>query len=452
MKDTARRPSATGELFDDYAAVPVPEEKRISWAVQGSVWAGTTFCAAMFSVGGMLAASMTPAAFAAAVLLGTAFLTAIAIPLGFIGAKTHLSSAFNARFALGARGGRIFGLILALSMAGWFGCQCASFAKSAVSMLQMFGFSSSSHTAWAIVGGLLMVITVVAGLKGITLLSTLGVPLLFALAIIAGGITAEQADFSALAAASPLPGSSISLASGIGTVVACFIIGACIIPDLSRFSKRKRDSALACLLGIGAAFPLGLLLGGFFYYTYGTSDLCEVLVSYCGLGVFAPFVLVVSIWTTNDYNLYCAVLGVSNALGEHIKLSRWKLTLVLGAVSTLLGALGILDAFTAFLNLLNALIPPIAAVIIADYYFYNRDSGLYAYENAGRLRDFRANTCLSALVGIAVGLLCNYSGIGFIQALCSVLPACIWEMLASVAALVIFNVTRHGKGSQGTVL
>jgi len=445
MKNAAKRPSAGGLIFDDYATKPVPEENCISWAIQASVWAGSVFCCTMFSLSGMLAASMTPAAFLAAVLLGTALIAVIACLIGSIGAKTHLSSSFNARFALGERGGKLFGLILAVSMFGWFGCQCAHFADSTVSMLRMFGLPGGADTAWAIVGGLLMMITVIAGLKGITLLSTLGVPLLFALALVAAVITAEQADFSMVAEASAIPGGGIGLADGIGLVVGSFITGACIIPDLSRFSKSTRDADCACILGLVVVFPVLLLLGGFFYYAYGTSDLCEVLISYCGLGVYAPFVLVVSIWTTNDYNLYCAVLGVSNALDDYVRLPRWRLTLAMGAVSTLLGALGIMEEFTSFLNLLSALIPPIAAVIIADYYLYNRNSGLYAYESAGKLQNFRVSTCLSALVGIAVGVLCNYASIGFLAALCSVFPACILEMLASVTALVIFNTAARSR-------
>ncbi len=441
MKDTTERTSAggLGLIFDDYATMPVPEENRISLSAQGSVWAGAVFCATMFSIGGMLAASMTPARFLLAVLLGTALVAVIASLIGVIGARTHLSSAFNARFALGTKGGKLFGLILAVSMTGWFGLQCSYFADSTVYMLQMFGFSGGSHIVWAIMGGLMMMVTVMAGLRGITLLSTLGAPLLLALAFVAAVITANQVDPSILTETLAIQSNSMSLSGGIGLVVGGFIIGACIIPDLSRFSKNSKDAACACILGLMIAFPIDLLIGGFFYYAYGTSDLCEVLFSYCGLGVFVPFVLVVANWTTNDYNLYCAVLGVSNALDGHEKLPRWLLTLVLGAVSTLLGALGIMEAFTFFLNLLSTLIPPIAAVIIADYYLYNRDSGLYAYESAGRLQGFRVNTCLSALVGIAVGLLCNYASIGFFRELCSVLPACILEMLASVAALVICN-------------
>jgi len=442
MNDTANR--LAGSILDDYATRPVPEENRISGVTQGCVWAGGTFCASRFSIGGMLAASLTPTAFLAAALTGIALVSVVTFLIGRIGAKTHLSSAFNARFALGTEGGKLFGIILALSLSGWFGWQCAYFADSTIATLKMFGLTGGSPAVWAVVGGLLMMLPAMAGFQGITILSNIGAPLLFMLALIAAGITAGQADLSALAEAAA---GGISLTEGIGLVVGSIITGACIMPDLSRFSRHTGDAAVTSILGFLIAPSAVLLLGGFFYYAYGTSDPCEVLISYCGLGMFVPFVLVVSIWTTNDLNIYSAVLGVSNALDDHVRLPRWRLTLVMGAVSTLLGALGILEMFTSFLNLLGALIPPVAAVIIADFYLYNRSSGLYAYENAGKLPNFRTDTCLSAVAGIAVGLLCNYSSIRFFSTLCSVLPACIWAMLTSMASLVICSAAARSRSA-----
>lgn len=445
MNDITKRGSESKEFFEDYAVSPVPEEKRITWFSQGLVWGGVAFSAAMFSVGGTLAASMAPATFVAAVLLGTLIVTVIASLIGVIGARSHLTSAFNARFALGVEGGKLFGLILALSLSGWFGYQCCYFANSTVSTLRMFGFSGGSPVAWTIGGGLLMMVTVITGFNGIMLLSTLGVPLLFMLALVAVVMTAGQGDLSALWAGTGAASGSMGLSGGVVLVVGSYITGACITPDLSRFSRRPKDAVGGCILGFMIAFPILLLLGGYFYYVCGVSDLCDVLGSRCGLGLFIPFVQLISIWTTNNYNLYCSVLGLSNALDGHAKPPRWLLTVAAGSVSTLMGALGVMEALVSFLNLLGILIPPVAAVIIADYYLYNRNSGLYAYKSVKELRNFRANTCLSALVGMAAGLLCDYSNIGFLHTLCSIIPSCIVTMLASVAALAIYNmVTRLG--------
>lgn len=446
MKGISKRAPGSREVFEDYATTPVPEEKRFGWLSQGAVWSGVALCMAMFSIGGMIASSMEFSMFLTAVLVGSAIITVIGSLIGFIGAKTHLPSAFNARFALGTEGGKIFGLILAVSLFGWFGYQCHYFAVSTVATLELFGFSGGSLAPWAIVGGLLMIITTVAGFNGITLLSNLGVPMLFALLLAATVITVGRVDFSVLELASA-QASGMNLPSGVVLVVGSYITGACIIPDLSRFSKKPRHAVGGCILGLMVAYPFLLLLGGFFYYAYGNADPCYVFVTHCGMGMFVPFLLVVSAWTTNGYNLYCSVLGISNVLDGIARTPRSVLTLAVGGVSTLLGALGIMETFTAFLNLLGVLIPPIAAVIIADYYLYNRNSGLYAYENADRLRPFRWNTCLSALSGMGVGLLCNYAGIGPLNALCAVIPVSLVAMLASMAVLVVYNTFFAGRVS-----
>ena len=443
MDEIKKIPDGTEEDLGDYALRPVPEEKRIGWGTQGLIWAGTVFCMPVFTVGGTLAAAMDVSSFLTAVFFGTVVITLIGSLTGAIGARTHLTSGFNARFTLGAVGGRIFSLILAVSLFGWFGYQCHDFAKSVVSTLTMFGFSSSSPAVWAVAGGLLMILTATSGFNGIALLSSLGTPLLIALSLAAAFITAGQVDGPALRAASASAAGGMSLSAGITLVVGGYITGAFITADVSRFSKTQKDAFWGCFLGRMAAFPLALLLGGFFQYAYGVSSLCDVMFTYCGMQMFVPFVLVVSIWSINNYNLYCAVLGISNTLDGCVRLPQWLITLLAGVVSTLLGALGIMDVYAPFLNLLGVLIPPVAAVIIADYYLNHRNSGLYSYKSADRLKNFRANTCLSAAAGIVVGLLCNYANIPFLNTLCLVLPASIVAMLASVSVLVIYNTVTH---------
>lgn len=443
MNRSKKKSPDTDAYFGDHAVRPVPEENHIGWGTQGLIWAGTVFCLPVFSLGGALAAAMDATSFLSAVFFGTLVIVLIGFLTGTIGARTHLASGFNARFALGSAGGRIFSLILALSLSGWFGFQCHDFAKSVVSTLTMFGFPSGSVFVWTTVGGLLMILTATAGFNGIALLSAMGVPLLIALSLTAAFVTARQVDGSVLRAASAAAAGGMSLSTGTTLVVGSYITGVCITADVSRFSKTQKDSFWGAFLGYMIAFPFALLLGGFFQYAYGISNICHVMFSYCGMALFVPFVLVVSIWAINNFNLYCAVLGIISALDGRIKLPQWSVTLLVGVVSTLLGSLGIMDTLSPILNFLGVLIPPVAAVIIADYYFYNRNSGLYDYDSTGKLRNFRVNTCLSASAGIAVGLLCNYADIPFLNALCSVFSASVLAMLSGVAVLVIYNTVNH---------
>ena len=443
MNEIKKIPAGAEEDLSGYAIRPVPAEKRIGWGLQGLIWSGTMFCIPVFTVGGTLAAAMDISSFLAAVFIGTMVIALVGLLTGAIGARTHLPSGFNARFTLGVTGGKLFSLILAVSLFGWFGYQCHDFAKSAVTSLAAFGFPNCSTAVWTIVGGLLVIATATAGFNGITLFSALGVPLLIALVLAAAFVTAGQVDVSVLRSAAA--GGGMSLSTGITLVVGSYITGACITADVSCFSKTQKDAFWGPFLGYMIAFPLAFLLGGFFQYAYGVSNICTVMFTYCDMALFVPFVLGISIWAINNYNLYCAVLGIINTLDGHVKLPQGMVTLLAGIVSTLLGALGIMDTLSPFLSLLGVLIPPVAAVIIADYYLYHRNSGLYSYKSTGKLKDFRGDTCLSSAVGIVVGLLCNYADIPLLNALCLTVPACIVAMLSSVAALVIYNTAAHSR-------
>lgn len=425
------------EVLQDYETSPVPEKARYRWYSQGMIWAGAAFCLPAFSIGGMLASMMSFSELLIAVIFGSAILTVIASLLGVIGAKTHLASAFTSRFTLGTGGSKIFGLITALSLFGWFGFQCSYFASSTISTLQLFNLSGGSPVLWTIIGGLAMMITAVVGIKGLKWLSDIGVPLLFLLVIIATIITFVKVDFSVISAASVAAAGQMSIPAAIVTVVGSFIAGACSVPDITRFSKYPKDATSGCVLGYMISFPIILILGALFSYAYSSTDLCAIFITNCGLGIFAAVVLIISTWTTNDNNLYSSVLGLTNVLGKKSPVPRWLLTVIVGVISTALGALGIVNYFTDFLNLLGVLVPPIAAVIIADYYLYNRNTDVYTFEKVGEVPVFRVKTCISALVGMVVGLICNYTTI--LDRLTGIVPACIVAMVGGVICLVIIN-------------
>ncbi len=431
------------EVLEDYETSPVPEKARFRWFSQGMVWAGSAFCLAAFSVGGMLASSLNFTSFLVAVLVGAAILTVIGSLVGIVGAQTHLASAFSSRFAFGKNGAKIFGMIVALSLFGWFGFQCSYFASSTISTLKMFSISNfddsllANPSFWCIIGGLAMMITAVIGFKGIKWLSNIGVPLLFLLVFIAAVIAFGKTDAAALAAASEAARGGMSIPAAITVVVGSFIAGACTVPDFSRFSKQKSDAVFGSILGYMISFPIILLLGGFFFYAFQTSDLCDIFITFCGLGVFAAFVLIVSTWTTNDNNLYSSVLGITNAVGEYIRIPRWLLTVFVGLVSTALGALGIINYFTSFLNFLGVLVPPFAAALIADFYLYSKEK--YDYDQLNKVPSFRFDTFGAALFGIAVGLLCNYGNVSFLNTVTSVVPATLFAMIMAFLCLIVIN-------------
>ena len=111
-----------------------------------------------------------------------------------------------------------------------------------------------------------------------------------------------------------------------------------------------------------------------------------------GLLVPALIVLGANIWTTNDNALYTSGLGLSNIT----KVRKRPMVLAAGVIGTLT-AIWLYNNFITFLNVLNATLPPVGALIILDY-FLHKDR--YA---AGAAVVRKVNW--GAILGVAAGAL-----------------------------------------------
>ncbi len=78
----------------------------------------------------------------------------------------------------------------------------------------------------------------------------------------------------------------------------------------------------------------------------------------------ALIILIMAQWTTNDNNLYTSSLGIANM----IPVKKKKITLIVGIIATLIGTAGLADYFITWLSILGIGLPPMAGIIIADYY------------------------------------------------------------------------------------
>lgn len=117
-----------------------------------------------------------------------------------------------------------------------------------------------------------------------------------------------------------------------------------------------------------------------------------------GLGVAALLILILAQWTTNDNNLYTASLGLSNCL----PFPKKKIVVVTGLVATIVGTMGLADYFSTWLNVLGVALPPVAGVVICDYYLLKKQH----YEYGPGTKYCKVN--IWAFVGVIAG-----AGVGF---------------------------------------
>lgn len=437
MKETKETTSA---VLDDYENRPVPPEKCFGWLEQGAVWLGCGFCLAAFSLGGQLAEGLGFWNACISLLCGCVILTLISCLIGTIGANTHLSSSVTSRFTFGIGGAKIFGLICAVSLFGWFGYQCSFFGQSAVAIVQMATGITMNESLLTVIGGLAMMVTAIVGYRGIKMLSNVGVPLLFVTVMAAVVVTLIKVPFGSIVASGPI-GDPINMGSGIVLVVGSFAVGASMIPDFSRYSKTVKDANAGCFLGYGIGYFLIVFMGMVFAYAFKENNFTDVLINKIGFGYIAAFVLIVATWTTNDNNLYQSVLGISNAFDGIVKVPRIGLTVVVGIISTAFGALGVVNIFVPFLSFLGVVIPPLAAIIIADYYVFNKDN--YDFEKMDTQPAFNVNNCIAAVIGMLIGCTMNTAPYGFevpfMMNLATKIPSSLIAMAASMVVCVIVN-------------
>lgn len=438
------------EVLDDYEDRPVPVEKTFGWLEQGAVWLGCGFCLAAFSLGGQLAEGMGFWNALLCIILGSAILTVVGSLIGAVGARTHLATAMTSRFTFGVGGAKVFGIIIAISLFGWFGYQCSFFGQSAVAIVKMATGATLSETLLTVIGGLAMMITAIVGYRGIKMLSNFGVPLLFVLVVVAVIMTFVKIPAADIF--SPVGiGSEISFGSGITLVVGSFIVGATCIPDFSRYSRKVSDSTNGCILGYFVGYIAIVLMGAIFAYAFKENNFTDVLINKLGFGYIAAIVLIIATWTTNDNNLYQSVLGITNATNGIWNVARWKLTAVVGVISTAFGALGVVNIFVPFLSFLGVVIPPISAVIICDYYLLHKDN--YDFDKIGKMPMWNVNNCVAGVLGSLVGMTMNSLPYGFavpfMMKLSTSFPSSLISMAAGAIFCLIINAVHPVKCVEG---
>ena len=356
-------------LFNDFERAPVPEQRRSNWLTISMVYTGLAISLSAFILGGALAAGLTLGQAVLATFLGTLVSSIVTLLCSKVALETHFSTAMISRITFGHIGAIVVMACYSFAKWGWFGVQTGLFGDT-ISVLYGMVFDAEVSPrltqVFVLTGGLLMMTTAIIGYRAIEKLSVVSVPLLVILMLASlFKILQEQSLGDILAL--PAPVETLSLGAGISIIAGSTMAGAIGAPDIMRYSRSLRDSAIAIFLGFMIGYGVTLLIATLASKVTGEANIVYVMIS-LGWGVLAMLVLVLAQWTSNDNNLYSAALGMSMIL---YKVPKWKITAVSGIAGTLLALMGIYDALLPFLLILSALLPPIGAIYILDF-FLNR--------------------------------------------------------------------------------
>ncbi|MFG3003315.1 purine-cytosine permease family protein [Streptomyces calvus] len=391
--------AAGKEALDDYSLTPVPDEARHSWFSVAVQRFGQVSSFQQFMVGAVLGYGMTFTDAVIAITVGSVMLEVVTILLGVAGVREGVSTSVLARWSgFGRKGSAAVGMLVAFSLAGWFGVQNGVFAQG---MHDLAGWAP--EWAWAVVGGAVVTAVSVHGFTTMAWTAYLTVP---AFLVLAGWSVADTlaGHTPADLLTGPPPGPVMSLAEGTTLVAGAFILGALMTPDMTRFNRRPSDVVKQTLLGVTLGeYLIGLtavLLG----HAARTADVVGIVTS--SSGVLGTLILATAILKINDWNLYSSALATVNSVDVLVgrRVGRRPVTLVIGAAGTALSAVGVTDDFTGFLETIGVLAPPVAGIIIAEYYVVRRYRAvLDAAHRTGALPDRVPDWLPLSLICWAVG-------------------------------------------------
>ena len=356
----------------DYTAGKVAQTGRKSNLSMFMVMLGFTFFSASMWVGQQLAAGLDFRGFVWALLLGGLILGAYTGALGYIGAESGLTLDMLARRSFGEKGSWLPSAMISFTQVGWFGVGLAMFAiPVAKELMGLEVTPDHMPTAGYIlvaVAGVLMTASAYFGIKSLTVVSYIAVPLVAILGTIAMILAVKRGD-AGLVEQFSRGTKDLSVIAGAGLVIGSFVSGGTATPNFTRFAKNAKVGLWVTVIAFFIGNSLMFLFGAVSSIYVGGNDIFEVML-HLNLFYFAILVLGLNIWTTNDNALYSAGLGLSNITG----LSKKTMVLVSGLVGTV-AAVWLYWNFCDWLNVLNCTLPPVGIVLILSY-FMNRKAYL----------------------------------------------------------------------------
>ena len=266
--------------------------------------------------------------------------------------------------------------MISFTQIGWFGVGLAMFAIPVAK--EVFGLDVAPDHMPAlgyvlvVIAGILMTASAYFGIKSLTIVSYIAVPLIAILGTVAMILAVSRGD-ATLVEQFAQGSKDLGVIAGMGLVIGSFVSGGTATPNFARFAKNGKIGCIVTIIAFFIGNSLMFLFGAVSSIYVGGNDIFEVMLN-LNLFYFAVLILGLNIWTTNDNALYSVGLGLSNITG----IPKKTMVLVGGLIGTV-AAVWLYWNFCGWLNVLNCTLPPIGAILIIDYFMNKKD---YFDENA----------------------------------------------------------------------
>ncbi|PRO68321.1 purine-cytosine permease family protein [Alteromonas gracilis] len=352
----------------DTSQQDIEGDALVSWPRVAAVSAMVSFSIPTFMTGIELFALLSWQQTVITLLIGGMLLTLVGGLMGSIGAITRKNSYMLVRVAFGSLGAQILNLLFAVSLVGWFGLNLDLFSSSVAAILNHDTSELPLTIGIEAIVGILMILTTMYGFNVINRLSVVLVPIMMAVSAVLLYQSLAITSFEHFT--NDMSQAQSSISQGVSLIVGVIIIGAIILPDITRFSRQRRGGVYTAFWSYLIAQSAVIVIAGFAAYALEANNILDVLLA-LGIGSWSLLIIVAGSWILNALNLYSAELAVNASLP---RLKQNLVAIGLGVVGMFAAFANILEIFVLFLSVLTAVFIPVAGIIAVDFFVLNKSA------------------------------------------------------------------------------
>ena len=338
MKENSSAANPVENNNDEFSNQRVPLSERKGWLNLLTVSLGYVFVVTSMQAGGNIGVGLNFRDAFLAILLSSVILAVLACVMGVIAAKSGLT-------------------IVAITTIGWFSIDAYMIGQSTNAL-----FSMVPIIPVAILGGIGMTLTALRGMKWMTYLSNLAVPLIIVFGTISM-VMAVQSSGGVAGLMAMTQENPISFSKAVALGVGSYAVGAVMFtPDIMRFAKSAKTAIIVMIITLMLGNTFMVLSGAIGAVATGSPDIAMVMAAQ---GLLAPafLVLVLNIWSTAQGCVYSGSMSLSSVT----KIKRPYLVIGFGVVGIIFAVIGFYNYFGSYIDFLSATVPPLGGIFLADF-------------------------------------------------------------------------------------
>lgn len=358
VKETKAAVQTEAANSDEFSNQRVPMSARKGFLSLLTVSLGYVFVVTSMQAGGNIGAGLNFQDTVLAVLVSSVILAVLSCAMGVISAKSGLSLGLLSKYSFGKAGTYVPVAIVVITTIGWFSIDAYLIGQTTNTLFPVIPI-----VPVAILGGLGMTFTAMRGMKWMTYLSNVAVPLIIVFGIISMVLAVNSAGGIAGMMAIPQE-NPVDFGQAVAWGVGSYAVGAVMFtPDIMRFSKNARTAIIVMIITMMVGNTFMLLSGAIGSVVTGTPDVA-IMLSMQGLLAPAFLVLVLNIWSTAQGCVYSGSMSLNSVVP---KAKRTWLVAGFGIIGIIFALIGFYNYFGSYIDFLSAAVPPLGGIFLADF-------------------------------------------------------------------------------------